>query len=97
MGPKYLVEYLSSYLVTLIHYPMSYGAILCERVGLVKLMIDGQVYREFDLAVFLASIRPAQDPQLFKQWKENVYKKRVEHGLPVVPENEVEAMPHHRV
>jgi hypothetical protein len=99
MRPKYLVEFLSSHLELLSQYPTSYGAMLYERVGVVKLMIDGQDYRELDLAVVLASMRSsdgdsaaARDPKLFKRWKKNAYKKRVEHGLPIVPENEVEAL-----
>jgi hypothetical protein len=102
MRPRYLVEFLSSHLDILSQYPTSYGAMLYERVGVVKLMIDGQDYRELDLAIVLASMRAndgdsaaARDPKLFKRWKENAYKKRVEHGLPIVPENEVEALKYH--
>ncbi|KAF2494043.1 hypothetical protein BU16DRAFT_562995 [Lophium mytilinum] len=73
-------------------YVASMGATLFESVGTIKFTVDGELYREVDLAAKLAALPPDGPPRLFsagnspgfKVWREKTYKGREDAGLKVV-------------
>ena len=97
MHPQRLLNFIISYIemILVMSYPTAeFGGILYERVGCIKVLMDGEVYKEWDLATALKEVQ-VQDsfggaprehrPVVSKNWKENAHKTRVELGLAIVP------------
>lgn len=92
--PEHLLQFLSFMIGVLCHmdyYTAEYGKILFERVGQIKLKIDGVVKEEFDLANILAQF-PAEGPWRafdkiegmdWRQWRQQAIERRERAGLPL--------------
>ncbi|KAF2813136.1 uncharacterized protein BDZ99DRAFT_250258 [Mytilinidion resinicola] len=73
-------------------YVASFGATLFESVGTIRITVDGEMYKELDLAARPAAIPPDGPPALFrtgrapgfKEWRERTYQRREGAGLKVV-------------
>lgn len=75
-------------------YTAGFGGILFERIGAIRVLVDGELQHEFDLALELRDIEfndafgysPREErPGIFQRWKRFAYKGRVTLGLPVLP------------
>lgn len=100
--PKMLMRLLKQflgYLLGMSYHQARYGAILYERIGKIRMILDGEVLHEFDLAERLQGCRfndsfgnvPRENREsTFKKWKVNTYKTRIELGLPVIPDDRTE-------
>ncbi|KAL2833058.1 hypothetical protein BDW59DRAFT_157195 [Aspergillus cavernicola] len=58
--PEFVAKYLTQYIAGLLsmnYHTASYGRMLYERIGAIRVLVDGRVYREFDLAEELAELR----------------------------------------
>lgn len=108
--PKSIAAYISSdfhYLLMMCGDRGMYGGIIYERIGSIKVLVDGEPFDdddcpfEWDIADCLAKMKYSRswgnfrssDPQderkkAYKKWLEQVYKSRVELGLPVKPNEE---------
>ncbi|KAF2501484.1 hypothetical protein BU16DRAFT_522460 [Lophium mytilinum] len=95
MHPKSLARFLWCWLEALLHmdrYSAIHGAILFERVGTIRLMVDGELFKEWNLATLLAAFPLDGPPQTFergteadfKSWREETYVFRKQAGLPVI-------------
>ncbi|KAJ5588008.1 uncharacterized protein N7459_003773 [Penicillium hispanicum] len=97
--PEWLAEYLSSEIRGLLHmgyHTAEYGKFLYERIGIIRMIVDGTV-TEIDLGATLAEQRftdPAdtfghvwpreERVPTFWRWKKNTLARREELGFPVV-------------
>ncbi|PGH09911.1 hypothetical protein AJ80_07622 [Polytolypa hystricis UAMH7299] len=84
------------YLLSMGYHTARYGAILYERIGTIRVCLNGEVQTEFNLAKLLAQLRfhnpsttfghlDREDRiQAFWWWKRNTLEKRKRAGLPVV-------------
>jgi hypothetical protein len=91
-----LLEFLWVYLQALLgmsYHTAQYGAFLFERLGKIRMILDGEILHEVDLAERLRDCHfresfgdiPREDRQsYFEKWKSNAYAKRVELELPVL-------------
>ena len=83
LGSEFLLTWLSTFIVKLLSmsaHTALYGAILYERVGTIRLMLDGQMKRQWDLAEELENVQPAVQ---MSTWKEQAYKDRRAMRLPL--------------
>jgi hypothetical protein len=97
MHPGYLVNFICGDIERLLQmccHTAEFGGILFERIGTIKLMLDGEIHQEWELAKLLASVRfsdsfgnvPRESRvEVFEEWKTGTYKKRIHFGLPVIP------------
>jgi hypothetical protein len=92
MPPQYLLAQIRAGLRVIIeNNPCEYGNFLFERVGNVKILLDGKLEEgrsQWDLAEELAVVKNNNKRIHKKDWvefKEKAYRKRVELGLPVLP------------
>lgn len=98
MHPEFIVNFIASEIKTLLvmgYHTAAFGGIVFERIGTIRLMLDGEVREEWDLAKLFSSIRfndsfghiqpRERRPEMFKKWKARAYKTRIELGLPVIP------------
>ncbi|KAF2815316.1 uncharacterized protein BDZ99DRAFT_459222 [Mytilinidion resinicola] len=101
MHPKSLATFLSFGLRVLLEMSCDsarYGAILFERVGTIRVMVDGEVFKEWKLATLLAAFPPDGPPSTFergtladfKSWREETYAAREKAGLPVIRHENVQ-------
>ncbi|KAK0120704.1 hypothetical protein ONS96_010907 [Cadophora gregata f. sp. sojae] len=81
------------------YHTASYGGIVYERIGSIRFTVDGELYKEYDLAEELANLQfhdsfgnsPREErPAVFKAWKENAYKIREAFDLKTIPAVETE-------
>lgn len=105
VSPATLAEFLQYYMDFLIgrwdsKYDFKHCWFLFERIGIMRLTIDGESYCEWDMAELLRDARYKYDfrqspagkgPSAYKTWKTGVYKARNQFGLPVLPDDDVEA------
>ncbi|KAF8848246.1 hypothetical protein BDZ45DRAFT_733054 [Acephala macrosclerotiorum] len=78
------------HLLRMCYHSASYGRLLYERIGNIKVLVDGRLRREFNLAEMLrdSSIdrlkkRTALRPRFFLNWKLDTFESRRTAGLPV--------------
>ncbi|KAE9365073.1 hypothetical protein N431DRAFT_430617 [Stipitochalara longipes BDJ] len=97
--PKSTAAYICSNLRTLLcgaqEIMGDYGCLVYERIGTIKVLVDGEpfseVRAEWDLAEDLAKMRyndrhrRNEEREEFMRWKERAHDLRVEFGLPVKP------------
>lgn len=100
--PKMLMKLLRQflgYLLGMSYHQAEYGAILYERIGKIRMILDGEVLQEFDLAERLrgclftdsfGNVSRANRDSTFKMWKANAYRTRIELGLPVIADDSTE-------
>lgn len=84
LNSEYLAGWLSGFIGDLLGmsiYTAEYGAILYERVGIIKVMLDGHVKRQWDLAEELEKHQSAGESS---NWKEQAYKERQAMRLPLM-------------
>lgn len=101
--PKKLAEFLMQHndrLLTVDYHHAEYSAIIFERVGTMRILIDGEVQCEYNLAERLhqskfeesfGNMPREQRAEYYQKWKSYAYKTRIEHGLPVIMGNGGEA------
>ena len=103
MHPEWLMDFVSDYICMLLgmDYHMElYGKILYERVGVIRVCVDGKLETEYNLAEMLAKLRfdrhentsgyacPYESVHYLREWKKKALNKRREAGLPA-PDPEV--------
>ncbi|KAF4629525.1 hypothetical protein G7Y89_g8621 [Cudoniella acicularis] len=96
---SYLVAFLEEHLDRLLSMGgehSDYGRLLIERIGTVRLMLDGVLYHEWNMAQVLACVRFSEsfssypgfsrgNLAKFKEWKLEAYQIRAQLGLPTIP------------
>jgi hypothetical protein len=97
LNPSYILGDIISYIEILLqmsYHTASYGALLYERIGNIKVLMDGELQKEWDLARRLADVSfndsfgnfPQQKRRgVFAKWKLKAYQARSKLGLPGVP------------
>ncbi|KAH8685366.1 hypothetical protein BGZ60DRAFT_395034 [Tricladium varicosporioides] len=106
--PTTFMEIIKSYLKYLLymnHEAADFGPILYERVGVLRLMIDGEFNCEWDMAEELKNLTfkgdvnytktykniPREErPKIFEEWKARAYKIRQRAGLNVIAHGSVQ-------
>lgn len=102
-GMKHLLvdsEYLTNFIISDLgallgmgYHTAACGGILFERIGNIRVIHNGEVCREWDLARELNDLQfhdsfgrypRDQRPEIFKKWKSKAYKTREKLGLPVI-------------
>ncbi|KAJ5916938.1 hypothetical protein N7504_000953 [Penicillium tannophilum] len=58
--PEWLCQYLQGWISSLLNYELSYGQPLYDRIGTIRMLVDGQPHREFNIAD-MASRRRSTD------------------------------------
>ncbi|KAK2880191.1 hypothetical protein FQN49_000484 [Arthroderma sp. PD_2] len=107
--PPWMQRYLVARLVYMLcmdYHTAEYGAILYEKVGKIRIMLNGDLQREIHLAETLASLR-YNDPMhtfghlrredrldAFWKWKKEALQMRKERGFPVMYGNDPELEDH---
>lgn len=96
--PEWLCEYLQGWIGDLLHmswHYSKYGQPLYEHIGTIRMLVDGQLHYEFDLAAWLARLRftdpgkmmyhlPSNDRESgFWKWKKEALSRREAQGFPV--------------
>jgi hypothetical protein len=75
------------------YHTAEWGGLIYERIGKIKVLLDGELRKEWDLAKELATVKfddsfgnhPREKrPEVFRRWKLNAYRTRVKTGLPVM-------------
>lgn len=101
--PKKLAHILMDHndsLLRIDYHHAEYSAILFERVGTMRILVDGEVQCEYNLAERLhqskfdesfGNMPREQRAEYYKKWKSYAYKTRVEHGLPVIASSDTKA------
>lgn len=101
ISSEFLADYLRRYVQELLnmnYHTARLGGLLYERIGRIRIMVDGEVKQEWDLAKELAKLEfrdcfgeleRAKRPARFKAWKADAYKIRAELGLPIIEAEEV--------
>lgn len=96
MNPAYILQHVLCdirVILTMGSSVASYGALVYERIGSIKVLMDGELHKEWDLAKCLDEVQfndsfsnyPREKRRrVFRKWKRNAYKARVEFGLPVM-------------
>ena len=108
MRPEWLADFLGNNIYILLrmsYHTASYGMILYERIGTIRLCVDGVLRKEFDLCKMLADLRYDNPSYTFGNvyphearlpyfwaWKKKALVKRRETGLPVVDPEDPELM-----
>jgi len=100
MNPAYVLQHVLCDIrgiLTMSRSAAAFGALLYERIGNIKVLMDGEPHKEWDLAKCLDEVQFSDSfsnyprekrRQVFQKWKRDAYKARVEFGLPVItPEN----------
>lgn len=97
--PEWLCEYLKGWIDDLLdmdYHTSEFGQPLYEHIGTIRMLVDGQLSYEFDLAAWLASLRftnptsmmghlPTNDRQSgFWKWKKETLLRREVQGFPVI-------------
>jgi hypothetical protein len=81
-------------LLRMCYHTASYGSLLYERIGSIKVLMDGKLHKEWDLAKCLAEVKfcdsfghypREQRAEVFAKWKLNAHQARIKFGLPVMP------------
>jgi hypothetical protein len=100
MSPSFLAKFLELHLRALLEsYTANYGRLLNERIGTIKVRLDGELRKEWNIGNLLATLRrnrlvgtfaypkplPRDHRKLFKNWRRNVYNSRNKLGLPTMP------------
>ncbi|KAJ9489101.1 hypothetical protein VN97_g4161 [Penicillium thymicola] len=95
--PEWLCEYLKDWISGLLYmdyHTSEFGQPLYEHIGTIRMLVDGQLYHEFDLAAWLARLRftdptsmmghlPTNDRQSgFWKWKKETLLRREAQGFP---------------
>lgn len=83
--PEWLCEYLETWVSGLLYmgyHTSEFGKPLYERIGTIRMLVDGQSYGEFDLAAWLARLRFTESG-LWK-WKKETLLRREAQGFPVI-------------
>ncbi|GLI79351.1 hypothetical protein PoHVEF18_007682 [Penicillium ochrochloron] len=96
--PEWLCEYLRGWisgLLAMSYHTSSYGMPLYEQIGTIRILVDGQLHTEFDLAARLAGLRftgphstmghlsSDQREAGCAKWKEQTLRRREAQGFPV--------------
>jgi hypothetical protein len=96
MNPEYILQHILGDIrgaLAMGNATASYGSLVYERVGSIKVLMDGELHKEWDLAKCLNDVQfnnsfgnyPREKRTgVFRKWKRNAYKARVEFGLPVI-------------
>jgi hypothetical protein len=83
-------------LLSLGYHTALYGKLLYERIGNIRMLLDGEIKEEWVLAEELrkvtfndsfGNVDRERRPQVFKDWKKKTYDLRVKLGLPVKAED----------
>jgi hypothetical protein len=88
------------YLLNMHYHSAAYGGILYERIDVIRLLLDGKLELELDLATELKKVRfddsmshdsfgrphSHWQPQPFEDWRTNSYKRQVELRLLILLE-----------
>jgi len=102
MNPTFLARYIRQEILSLLGMcgdHAMFGAIIYERVGVIKFLLDGQVTEEIDVATWFPKVKfwdsfsqlPRRDRKArFEEWKKDVPRRRILAGLPVVDYEEEE-------
>jgi hypothetical protein len=89
MHPERILNFIRSdidMLLRMCYHTAAFGGVLFERIGTIRLMMDGELCEEWNLAKLLASVRFSdsfgqvpreQRPEVFKRWKAKAYKTRI--------------------
>lgn len=103
--PEWLCQYLQDWIGGLLHmsyHTSEYGQPLYEHIGAIRMLVDGQLRCEFDLAAWLARLRftgpgstmghlPRNDREsAFWKWKKETWLRRQAQGFPVKQPSEDE-------
>ena len=99
MQPAWLANFLHGYICDLLdmgYHTASAGAIMYERIGTIRICVDGELRHEYGLGEYLARLRFTDAGQTFGnvyprenrlpffwQWKKKALKMRKEAGLPI--------------
>lgn len=95
--PEYITNYIISDIEMILAMDLdsaAYGALVYERVGSIKVLMDGELRKEWDLAKGLAevqfndsfrSVPRVERKKAFAKWKQEAHQTRIELGLPVEP------------
>ncbi|RDL37966.1 uncharacterized protein BP5553_05399 [Venustampulla echinocandica] len=95
-----LVGFITTYISILLYmgyHTAEYGSILYERIGTIRVLRDGKLEREWDMAKGLRDIKfdesignvtREERSEYFKKWKLQAYETRAQLGLPVLPLDE---------
>jgi hypothetical protein len=96
-GPEFILNVVLGnigILLKMSYHTASWGGLLYERIGKIKVLLDGELRKEWDLAKELSAVEfdnsfgyypPEQRPEIFRKWKLKAYRTRIELGLPVIP------------
>jgi hypothetical protein len=103
--PEWLCEYLQGWisgLLAMSYHSSSYGQPLYEQIGTIRMLVDGELHCEFDLADRLARLRftgsgytmghlPTDEREAgFWEWKNETLRRREAQGFPVKQPSEDE-------
>ncbi|RLL95785.1 hypothetical protein CFD26_103904 [Aspergillus turcosus] len=94
--PEWLCEYLRVWIGGLLHmgyHTSAFGKPIYEHIGTIRMLVDGQLHYEFDLAACLARLR-FTDPGILTndresglwKWKKETLLRREAQGFPVMKE-----------
>lgn len=81
------------YVLRMSYHTLYLGDILYEHIGVIRVLVDGRVYEEFNLAERLAPMKwdcpiaalsRAQRREFFLRWKRNAQRTRQKMGFPVI-------------
>jgi hypothetical protein len=99
MNPAFLATYIETHLWSLLEcHTAEYGRMLYERIGTIKVYLDGELLKEWNIGNLLATLKlgrfigtfeypkPPQrnHKKLFRQWRKNAYNSRKQFGLPAM-------------
>lgn len=97
--PEWLCEYLKAWISGLLYmsyHTSKFGQPLYEHIGTIRMLVDGQLYHEFDLAAWLARLRFTDPTSMmghlstddrqsgFWNWKKETLLRRKAQGFPVI-------------
>jgi hypothetical protein len=97
--PEWLCEYLQGWICGLLHmsyHTSKFGQPIYEHIGTIRMLVDGQLHYEFDLAAWLARLRftdpgdtmghlPTNERESgFWKWKKETWLRRESQGFPVM-------------
>ncbi|KAL5362437.1 hypothetical protein BJX96DRAFT_177150 [Aspergillus floccosus] len=94
--PEWMASGLSTEIGALLmmdYHHLYYGGLLYEHIGAIRILVDGKVHKEFNLAERLAALRFNCEQSVFTRekrrryfwrWKRTALRKRLDAGLPVI-------------
>ncbi|KAH6662116.1 hypothetical protein B0J14DRAFT_310377 [Halenospora varia] len=100
-----IIKYYLEYLLYMNHEAADFGPVLYERIGTLRLTIDGEFHCEWDMAEELKNLTfkgdvkytktykdiPREErPKIFQEWKARAYKIRQKAGLNVIADDEAQ-------